>query len=635
MKKNFTLLLAFVMLVSSMLAIMPAADETAGGGSTVESYEPTIAYSNVNSSEDLILMFAVPAPAQGEIDAQSTVKLVLWTSPSLSYSYKDTIAPDGGFAAAVALDAEADLVTIGGVEHLVYKYCELDASKMTDIVYARAVVVDKDGKATAYSDVLDYSVVEYAETAKGSFNDGTPIVSDDVVELIDSLLNFGAVVQELANDGEGHIPNGYLANEELHKIWITPVVAGETKEKVFGGFFKYDEGVYATVRAPFYDGYSVIKYRDTQGNELTDADPAEYDEAFGFQMDAVDGDIEVFVEYEYAAIREVCASEFGEGYSLNNIEQGVINGNPTVLTEIGASYPTTSYIAILKNGTSGVNFNMSGQAGELSGASKNYYAGFKTIPDPEKPDNLVIQITATDIPTFGMTNYISPNELAIKGYGDTLDGALTIEVELGRSSPDAKVNTFALVLYNRSSWNKSDGHKTAECYFNLFKIQNNNVIVHGDSTKICTLPETGFVKVAITINAEGEYKAYYSNADGEMVLALVKDAEKLASKEYKDKHAKYLANLEDDDPTNDDTYALYKDVGTYISQNTFQPVWTVGRNLKVNEAFESATVDIDGNQTPIKNPNGGFNYNALQRYAEQNYSFLLRQWKIYIGDIYE
>ena len=50
----------------------------------------------------------------------------------------------------------------------------------------------------------------------------------------------------------------------------------------------------------------------------------------------------------------------------------------------------------------------------------------------------------------------------------------------------------------------------------------------------------------------------------------------------KDKHAKYLANLEDDDPTNDDKYTVYKDVASYLSQNTFQPVWTFGRNLKVN-----------------------------------------------------
>lgn len=74
-----------------------------------------------------------------------------------------------------------------------YKYKGLAAENMTDIVYARAVVVDKDNKATAYSHVLDYSVVEYVHTAKGAFNNGTPVIAnEDVFELLDSVLDFGA-----------------------------------------------------------------------------------------------------------------------------------------------------------------------------------------------------------------------------------------------------------------------------------------------------------------------------------------------------------------------------------------------------------------------------------------------------------
>ena len=65
MKKNFALILALVMLVVCVLGIMPMAD-----GADGESYKPTIAYSNVNYTEDLVLMFAVPAPA-GALSTQS------------------------------------------------------------------------------------------------------------------------------------------------------------------------------------------------------------------------------------------------------------------------------------------------------------------------------------------------------------------------------------------------------------------------------------------------------------------------------------------------------------------------------------------------------------------------------------
>ncbi len=92
MKKNLALLLALVMLFSCMLGIMPAADDAAGSDDTTESYKPTIAYSNVNYSEDLVLMFAVPAPAADALPEGSTVKVVFWTTAGRIYSYSE-VAP--------------------------------------------------------------------------------------------------------------------------------------------------------------------------------------------------------------------------------------------------------------------------------------------------------------------------------------------------------------------------------------------------------------------------------------------------------------------------------------------------------------------------------------------------------------
>ena len=76
-KKNFTLLLALVMIVGCIFGVMPAADSAEGGEVNIESYEPSIAYANVNYSEDLILMFAVPVTAEGALAEGSSVKVVL------------------------------------------------------------------------------------------------------------------------------------------------------------------------------------------------------------------------------------------------------------------------------------------------------------------------------------------------------------------------------------------------------------------------------------------------------------------------------------------------------------------------------------------------------------------------------
>ena len=139
--------------------------------------------------------------------------------------------------------------------------------------------------------------------------------------LLDSILDFGAAVQEIEGDREPYAPNGYLANDELHKIWVTPVVAGKTMDKVFAGFFKYKENGYATVREPFFDGYTASVYKNANGEALQDANPEQYDEALGFQIDAVDSDIEITVEYSHVLHRQINAADYGPDFRMDNIEK--------------------------------------------------------------------------------------------------------------------------------------------------------------------------------------------------------------------------------------------------------------------------------------------------------------------------
>ena len=596
MKKNFALILAFVMTVGCLFGIIPAADDSnAGGGEALATYKPTIAYANVNYSEDLVLMFAVPAPET--LPDGATVKLVVWDEPSLAYSYKDTLSDGENAAKAAVVEAEQSKANIGGAEHFVYKYNELSVEKMTDVIYVRAVLVDADNKALAYSSVLDYSVVEYAETAKGSFNDGAPIVSEDVVGLIDSVLNFGALMQTFYGEDQQHAPNGYLANDELHKIWVTPVVAGKTLDKVFGGFFKYKEGGYATVYEPFFDGRSVTVYKDAEGNVITDANDAEYEEALGFQLDAVDGDIELFVEYEAAAIKELNPNSFGADFGFNNIYEKVLNGNSEIYNAIGTKYNSVGNIELSKWGI----VNLSG----LSGVNgKNFYNGMRTVADPDDPENLFFLITATDKPVFGFGSraYLDATTYASVGYGDTVEEAVTIEVEIGKPTPDSVVNISSLYLRNRS-----DGK--SEPYFDLFYVEDNVVKLSADKAAICTLPDTGLMRIAVTVLGTGELKVYYSDADGGMVLGLQRDRAAFP-----------------------DTYTS---ATQYFTENTLQLAWTFGRGKGTKAAIDAGRVEIDGQTVPVMNADGTYNNVALQLFAEQNYSFLFNYMRVYIGDIYK
>ena len=644
MKKNLALFLATIMIFGCMLGLAPAADASLAVTDTVECYEPTITYSNVNYTEDIVLMFAVPAPAAGSVEEGSSVKVIVWDTPSAAYRYKEALTNEAHTARAVELKAEESRVTIGGVEHLVYKYDKLDASKMTDVVYARAVVVDKDGEATAYSDVLDYSIVEYVETAKGGFSTyGAPTVSEDVLELLDSLLVFGSVVQEIAGDGNTYAPNGYLANDELHKIWITPVVAGKTLDRVFGGFFKYEEGGVANVYAPFFDGFEVVAYKDALGNKLEDANTVGYDDAEGFQINAVDADIEITAEYDTVAFKEILtATALGENFVINNIEEGP-RGDIDIINKIPVTY--SNPFTQIKIGTIVRRLNFSGEAcvpKEKNGNTYlNYYHGWRTVPNTDNSGNLAFLITVTNEQPVVSFAYIDAEELKNSGYGDTVGEALTFEFEVGKPHKDAVVNTLGFSLkrdYRQNAF--PEGYEATDEIFELFRIKDNKVyILNGASNdtdngaEVCELPDTGLVKVAVTVFDTGVIKGYYRDENGEMVEAC--ELNLVMTDTFLSNQAKHQANLADENDENNNDLIAFESFANWLSMSRLSPNWYFGYGSDPNANIENATVMINGVETPVKNSDGTFNRMAVRAYAEENYSFLLDNFKFCVGAIYD
>ena len=253
MKKNLALVLALVMLMGTIFSVIPAA--AAEEATASASYEPKISYANINYSDKMYMMFAVPAPASS-VGEGNTVNLLVWNGiVSEAYSIKDQNVE--------LLSAEADKVTIGEAQYLVFKYDGLTAADMTKIISARPAIVntweetvkvevspeekndagevikeavyeDKivvHNDAVKYGDLVEYSVLEYVATAKGQF--GGAALADDVIAMLDSMLAFGSLAQKYS--GSKH---DYLADDELSKIWYVPVIRGVVGEKVFGGFFK-------------------------------------------------------------------------------------------------------------------------------------------------------------------------------------------------------------------------------------------------------------------------------------------------------------------------------------------------------------------------------------------------------------
>ncbi|MBR2350938.1 MAG: hypothetical protein IKA67_02785, partial [Clostridia bacterium] len=115
MKKNLALILALVMLLGTVFAVVPvAAEAEATPPAAASEYEPKISYANINYSDKMYMMFAVPAPASS-VGEGNTVNLLVWNGiVSEAYSIKDQNVE--------LLSAEADKVTIGEAQYLVFKY---------------------------------------------------------------------------------------------------------------------------------------------------------------------------------------------------------------------------------------------------------------------------------------------------------------------------------------------------------------------------------------------------------------------------------------------------------------------------------------------------------------------------------
>ena len=575
MKKNLALILMLVMLLSSLLAIVPAAEGEVEAPAE-ESYTPKITYSNLNYADKIYMMFAVPATTLAEGEA---VKLIVWESKldSIAFSYNDQMKD--------VLDPEAATVTIGGVEHYVFKYNKLAASQMTNVICTRPVLLRGD-LPVAYGELEEYSILEYVVSAKGGIEGIAGLANTEALGLLDTLLDFGARAQQYAYDVE----YDFYANDPVNKIYVSTVMNGVAKnDKTFASFFKYEEGETITFEAPFFDGKNVVKVTDAQGNEFVDLD----DTTDGIQILPANGDLNLTVYYENVSVRALTAEELGPDYALNNTS--------TTSTSLGKSAKT----------------NMSGVACTPDGANRmNYWHGFKTVADPEDPDNLVIMVTATNAPALHFNNTTAANWQGY-GFGDTVYPAFTFEITLG--AVNGKMPTTGRYYFR---------HRPGTQYYkygvdlDIFTLENGEVrLPNGDV--IGKIPETGMTKFAVSVDAlTNEVYGYCENEQGEMVLTAV--SEMKLSDPFLDMQSKHFKNLADEDPTNDNQFITYESIFTFFTKSSLEPTWVVGSGKATNPDFEA-----------LKLADGKYDMAAVQALAESDYSFLLDDFKLTLGFVYD
>ena len=607
MKKNLAFILALVMILGSLFSVVPMAEEGEVETPVEESgkYIPEISYANVNYTDGIYVMFAVAAPA--ELAENESVKLLVWESrdDSIAFSYSDTIKD--------VLDAEAEPVTIGEQSYLVYKYSSLDATEMTDVICARPVIV-KDDVATSYGKLVDYSIREYVESAKGNLDGIAAVESEDVLKALDEMLVFGSLAQQFSGDDYK-----YLADDELKSVYATSIVNGIDKGRAFAGFFKYEEGGSATIVSPFFDGTGIEKITDAEGNIIEDLDT--YTD--GLQINAIDGDVEIVVYYKNAVARSFSAEVFGEGMEANNYDD-VVGGNNLV------TKGSNGYTITFKGYGSA---NVSGVACIMDSYNRmNYWHSIKTVYAPNDPENLVFQLTATNKPALQFSN-VTATEFAGIGFGDTVYPAFTFELTLGSVNgvlPDTGLYYFR---HRASSATGVDGFAYAD--LNLFKLAKGKLQL-SDGTVIGEVPTDGSLRrFAITIDAlTGMTYGYAENVETGVMEKTSEGMIALAAT-YIGRHNAYIA-----DPVANADLACYENIFSFFTKSgKLEPTWVFGNGGNTSATIEGASVEIDGVMTPLKTVDSEgktfFNMEAVKAYAEQNFSFLLDDFNLVMGYVYE
>ena len=589
------------MLVGSLSSVLAFAEEAAAPEVTpevtpeAESYtDLKIAYANLNYTDKIYMKFAVPAYA--DLPADAKVELIVWDSNNVddSFLYSDTTSDDTKVATASLLAPEADKATINGAEHFVFIYDALTVEKMTDVVYIRPAITLNDGKIV-YGEVINYSILEYVVAAKGGFEGIAPIEDQEHLALLDAMLDFGALAQSYLGDGEAYLPGGFYANDEVQKIWITPVIAGVPGEKIFSGFYKPGAD-FASIHKMPLGIYVAGAVTDLDGKTLTDDDI----DIAGIQIEApAEGDLVVKCNYDYdymykSTLNMVDTSEtyiYGDSHGDGNAKGiNITDGN-------------------LRTNTGTNDF------------TKGKYVSYQVIEDPNGTNNQVLRVSTTGGGALYFGYASGTKVVGDHGMGEICGNVFTMTLEL--SAYKGKFQSLGSIRMRAK-----EGGGIAKYDQNVLSIGADGVIKYtfnGTSETIHTLSLEGWNKIAISVDMDEMIIRFYAEEDGVMVC---KDTREFIPSKYNSA----LAAGTPDETSN--TFA--KSFMNY--QRNVE--WYFGSGSGLTAVEQTALMDMDGDgvaETPIKvtNPDAEpVNVEAQKQYIIDNKSVLVKEISFVAGDIY-
>lgn len=581
------------MLASSIFALTSLAEgETAAPEEApVSTYKaPEIAYANLGFTGSVKMLFAVPA--YEDLPEGAEVKLLIWETydEGFSYSYSEISS------SALLISADAEKVTIADKEHFVFSYSNLTAEMMTDVIYARPIVLLADG-SVVYGETMTYSVIEYVAAARGELDGIAGLENADALAALAAMIDFGAMAQSYSAEAEdgAYIPCGFLANEELNKVYIIPVVAGKEGEPIFAGFCKAGAD-FASIYPMIEDLYNVEGIYDLDGESLSDDD----DDLSGIQVEApAEGDLVVKCVYGYdymyrSTLNDVntaITNIYGDS-AINGDAKGVNIEGGNLRTNTGANDPT-----------------------------KGKYVSYQVIPDPNGTENQVLRISTTGGGAlyFG---YGSGDKVVTGGTKSEFSGnVFTMTMEL--SAYNGKFRGLGSIRMRAK-----EGGGLAKYDQNVLSIGANGEIKYsfnGTSGVIYTLSTEGWNKIAISIDMDNMIIRFYAEEDGVMVC---RDEREFVPSKY---------NNVKKSGTPDETSDTFAKSFMKYQRNV---EWYFGSADGLSAAELASYMDMDGDgvaETPIKVADPEIetaNVEAQQKYIIENKSVLVKEISFVSGDVY-
>lgn len=453
MKKNLALLLAAILLLTSMLGLTSAA-ETEAQAAQAPSQE--IAFFNVSVKVGARLLFAVPAdgydvsPVDGSVE---NLELLVWEEGASGGSYSRLDAVNNG-----TILKSQGTQKIGDKRYIVFSYNELSASEMSKVVYARVLTTDSIGLRT-YGRVYDYSVAEFAN---GYLNKESSAHKG----LVEAMMDYG----HFAADYKG--VSSYTAEEAkaLKKVSVTARIDGtdlftQTTQLV-------SAGTEVTLKAPLVDGCTFSSW----GEGVTDG------------KITVTDDVELVANYDYF--------EF-----LNWDFQGETAG------AIKDRYSESDF---LLNGEkyaidSGSNKNWA--MGSVASAQRvpHELSQYEFVVDPNNPDNICAKLTHTGAGEVKLVDSIS--SFKGTGVGDTI-GSVTLEFDVTASENGTLPYSEIRIDRFGDATAAANGSSISLLRFN----HNGDVVLHSDNSYvIATASANESVRIAVTLDFSNNTLIGYVN----------------------------------------------------------------------------------------------------------------------------